>query len=149
VLYVSGEAEHPILLYDGVCGLCNRLVQFILRHDQKGNFQFAALQSRPAQRILSRHGAHAEDLDTVYVVLNFSPQDASGEVLFSRSEAVLLVLKELGGSWRVIGLLLQLLPRFIRDWGYRQVARKRYRIFGRYDSCPLSSEGTRARFLDL
>lgn len=141
--------EKPILLYDGVCGLCNRLVQFILRRDSQAIFRFAALQSGLAQRILARHGANAADLDTVCVVLNYNPQDPGREVLLSRSEAVLFVLKKLGGIQRAIGSLLQLLPRAIRDWGYRHVARNRYRIFGRYDSCPLPSEGTRARFMDL
>src|SRR4051812_27497763 len=107
---MTRDAEHPILLYDGVCGLCNRLVQFILQHDQKAVFRFASLQSGLAQRILPRHGAQAEDLDSVYVVLNFSPHDGSGESVLSRSEAILFVLKQLGGSWRAIGYLLQFFP---------------------------------------
>jgi len=155
----SNSVAHPILLYDGVCGLCNRLVQFILRRDPGAVFRFASLQSPLASRILARHGADAADLDTVYVVINCDQPD---EQLLPRSDAVIFILGHLGeaavaaqgtptsGSsfWRVAGLLLQLVPRRARDWGYRMVAKTRYRIFGRYDACPLPSEETRWRFLD-
>jgi predicted DCC family thiol-disulfide oxidoreductase YuxK len=141
---------HPILLYDGVCGLCNRLVQFVLRRDPAGVFRFAALQSPLAGRILARHGVDARDLDTLYVVVNAEQSD---EILLPRSDAVIFILRGLRGAtrafWRTTGFLLQLVPRAIRDWGYGVVARRRYRIFGRYDSCPLPSESTRSRFLDL
>ena len=136
----------PILLYDGVCGLCNRLVQFILRRDRHVVFRFASLQSPLAAQILTRHGANPADLDTVYVVLN---HQQPGESLLPRSDAVLFILAHLGGIWRACALVLKLLPRSIRDVPYRVVARNRYRIFGRYDSCPVPTEATRARFLDL
>jgi predicted DCC family thiol-disulfide oxidoreductase YuxK len=159
---------HPILLYDGVCGLCNRLVQFILRRDPGGVFRFASLQSPLAGRILARHGADASDLDTVYLVVNC---DQADEELMPRSDAVIFILRQLGAElrsagqppaaaatqstptsgssfWRATGFLLQLVPRRVRDWGYRLVARQRYRIFGRYDACSVPSEETRGRFLD-
>ena len=137
---------HPILLYDGVCGLCNRLVQFVLRRDPAGVFRFAALQSPLAERILARHGLDALDLDTVYVVVNADQVD---EILLPRSEAVIFVLKRLRFPfWRLTGFLLQLVPQALRDWGYGVVARRRYRVFGRYDACPLPTEDARSRFLD-
>lgn len=135
----------PILLYDGVCGLCNRLTQFILRHDRNAIFRFAALQSAFAAPILTRHGAHPADLDTVYVVIH---HNQPGESLLPRSDAILFVLQQLGGFWRLAARLLALVPRLVLDWAYRVVARNRYRIFGRYDTCPLPTEATRARFLD-
>ena len=137
---------NSILLYDGVCGLCNRLVQFILRRDRDTVFRFASLQSALATTILDRHGVKAADLDTVYVVLNYDEPDES---LLERSDAVVFVLKQLGPFWRACAAVSRLLPRPIRDWKYRLVARHRYRIFGRYDTCPLPTEKTRARFLDL
>jgi predicted DCC family thiol-disulfide oxidoreductase YuxK len=174
---LSNLGAHPILLYDGVCGLCNRLVQFILRRDPGGVFRFASLQSSLAGRILSRHGADAGDLDTVYLVVN---AEQTGEQVLSRSDAVIFVLRHLGEAslrlagpfgfaqgrlakapvptqakamatafWRVVGALLLVVPRTVRDWGYGVVARNRYRMFGRYDVCPLPSEDTRDRFLDL
>jgi predicted DCC family thiol-disulfide oxidoreductase YuxK len=135
----------PILLYDGVCGLCNRLVQFILRRDRDAVFRFASLQSSFAGTILARHGASVVDLDTVYIVLNHSNP---GESLLARSDAVVYVLKQLGGVGRFCALLFHLLPRALRDWIYRAVARNRYRVFGRYDTCPLPIQETRTRFLD-
>src|SRR6266536_535345 len=85
----------PILLYDGVCGLCNRLVQFILRRDAAGLFRFASLQSGLTERILVRHGADARDLNTVYVVLDHEQTD---ERLLPRSDAVIFILKNLGAT---------------------------------------------------
>ena len=138
--------SHPILLYDGVCGLCNRLVQFILRRDRKAIFRFASLQSPLAARILARHGANPIDLDTVYVVLNY---DLPNERLLSRPGAVLFVLKQLGAPWRSASFLLQLLPRFLRNASYNAVARHRYRIFGRTEICTLPRVEDKSRFLDL
>jgi predicted DCC family thiol-disulfide oxidoreductase YuxK len=136
----------PILLYDGVCGLCNRLVQFILRRDRDQILQFAPLQSPFAVRILTRHGSSPTDLDTVYVVLNHELPD---ERLLSRSEAVVFVLKQLGALYRPAAFLLQLLPKFLRDPAYNAVARHRYRLFGRSETCPIPSDKDRTRFLDL
>ena len=134
-----------IFLYDGVCGLCNRGAQFILRHDGKGDFRFASLQSQFAQRALARHRLNAAELDTVYVIV-----DSDGdETLLARSDAVLFVLREIGGIWRVVGCFLRWLPRRVRDWCYGLVARNRYRVFGRYETCPVPSENVRARFLDV
>jgi predicted DCC family thiol-disulfide oxidoreductase YuxK len=156
---LSAETEdHRIVLYDGVCGLCNRGVQFILNRDPAGLFRYASLQSTLAARILERHGADARDLDSVYVVLHGYHQN---EKLFARSDAVIFILMHLGttvGSqavparfsyWRAAGLSLEMIPRPLREWAYRLVARNRYRIFGRYDACPVPSEETRRRFLDL
>ncbi len=159
----------PLLLYDGVCGLCNRLVQFVLQRDPAGVFRFAALQSALAASILARHGADPQDLDTVYVVVNYELPD---ERLLARSDAVIFILTHLGarapgptpsklkpaepatslapgrGFWPFVAGLLRLVPRPLRNWGYSLVARLRYRIFGRYDTCPIPSADTRSRFLD-
>ncbi|MFZ0279391.1 MAG: DCC1-like thiol-disulfide oxidoreductase family protein [Candidatus Sulfotelmatobacter sp.] len=137
---------HPILLYDGVCALCNRFVQFILRRDRNAIFRFASLQSAFAAPILSRHGASPTDLDTVYVVVDHELPD---EYLLSRSEAVLFVLKQLARPWRALASLLQILPKSLRDAVYNAVARRRYRIFGRYEVCMLPPDQHRGRFLDL
>jgi predicted DCC family thiol-disulfide oxidoreductase YuxK len=144
-------AVHPIMLYDGVCGLCNRMVQFVLKRDWDGIFHFAALQSQVAESILKLHGKNAADLNTVYVVLNFDPADpekSSGEIL-ERSNAVLYMMRRLGGFWAVSGNLLRMIPRNVRDWGYSIVARIRYRVFGKYDTCTVPNAETRARFLGL
>jgi predicted DCC family thiol-disulfide oxidoreductase YuxK len=137
--------SHPILLYDGVCGLCNRFVQFILRRDPKGIFRFASLQSVLASQILQSHGLTATGLDTMYVVVN--PGEAS-ESLLARSDGVSFVLRQLGGIWPVCAFFWKVFPRPFRDFFYDIVARIRYRLFGRYDTCPLPATETRARFLD-
>jgi predicted DCC family thiol-disulfide oxidoreductase YuxK len=137
---------HPIVLYDGVCGLCNRFVQLILGRDRKAVFNFASLQSALAARILTRHNANPTDLDTVYVVLNHELPDES---LLSRSEAVLFVLKQLEGVYRPTASLLEFLPKFLRDPAYNAVARHRYQIFGRSETCILPNDQDRPRFLDV
>jgi predicted DCC family thiol-disulfide oxidoreductase YuxK len=138
--------KHPVLLYDGVCGLCNRLVQFILRHDRAGAFRFASLQSDLAARILARHGRDVHDLDTMYVVVN---HDAPAEALFARSDAVRFVFTQLGGIWRASAIMLKLLPHSLCDFTYNAIARRRYRIFGRSETCILPAPENRARFLDV
>jgi predicted DCC family thiol-disulfide oxidoreductase YuxK len=135
----------PVLLYDGVCGLCNRLVRFVLRRDPGGRFRFASLQSGLAASILVRHGADRSDLDTMYLLLC---DQRLGEKLVARSDAALAVLLQLGGVWRVLGTILRIFPKGLRDKGYGWIARNRYRIFGKYDSCPLVDQQYRSRFLD-
>ena len=142
---VMAPTVNPVLLYDGVCGLCNRLVQFALRHDRKDAFRFASLQGPAAARILERHGQSATDLDTFYVVTDF---DQPGEHLRPRSNAALFVLRELGGAWGMLAAIGGLLPKLLRDAAYNLVARNRYRVFGKFDTCPLPDPKDRHKFLD-
>jgi predicted DCC family thiol-disulfide oxidoreductase YuxK len=134
-----------ILLYDGVCGLCNRFVQFILRHDRNATFRFAWLQGPLAAGILTRHAVDISGLDTVYVVQNYQLPD---ERLFACSDAVIFVLRQLGGIWRLFAFLLRLIPHVLRDAAYQAVTRHRYLIFGRSDVCTLPHTQHRSRFLD-
>jgi len=143
---MSPPASNPIILYDGVCGLCNRFVQFVLKRDRHDRFRFASLQSDFAREILRRHNASAGDLDTMYVVLD---QAQPGERLASRSDAAGTILRELGGGWGALGVVLGVLPIRLRNWAYNLIARNRYRLFGKYDSCPIPSEKDRRKFFDL
>jgi predicted DCC family thiol-disulfide oxidoreductase YuxK len=133
-----------IVLYDGVCAMCNRAVRFLLKHDPEGRFLFAPLQDSFAADVLSRHGRKTDDLDTVGVVID---QGLASESVLVKSRAMLYVLKEAGGAWKPIALLLGVLPTPVLDWGYNLIASNRYRLFGRYDSCPLPSPEERARFV--
>lgn len=142
---MPGAGPNPIILYDGVCALCNRLVQFVLKHDSRDRFRFASLQSDFAAPILKRHGAAPGGLDTMYVVLDHSQPR---EHLASRSDAIVVILRGLGGGWATVSSGLRVLPRWLRNWGYNLVARNRYRLFGKYDSCPIPSEKDRGKFLD-
>lgn len=143
---MSPSPPHPLLLYDGVCGLCNRLVQYVLKNDRKDEFRFASLQSEAAGRVLRRHDRYPASLDTVYIVVGF---EESGERLLSRSEAVSYVLRQLGGANRVVGRFFRLLPLSVRDFLYDLVARYRYRIFGKHETCPVPDPQTRSKFVDL
>ena len=133
------------MLYDGVCGLCNRLVQFILKRDRNHRFLFASLQSELAETLLKRHGEDAHDLDTFYVVID---HDKPGERVLMRSDAILHVVRTLGGIWSMASVG-SVLPKVIRDAMYGLVARNRYRVFGKHESCMLPSPEHRAKFLDV
>ncbi len=133
------DSANPILLYDGVCKLCNRLVQFVLKHDDTAQFRFASLQSDYAVQILK---PQACDLDTVYLI------EAPGAPPKSRSDAVISILCRLGGFWKALATILRIFPRWLRNWGYNIVARRRYRLFGKYETCPLPERKYQDRFLD-
>jgi predicted DCC family thiol-disulfide oxidoreductase YuxK len=142
---LSGTESKPILLYDGVCGLCNRLVQFLLKHDKHDRFRFASLQSAFAAPLLKRHGADPHDLDTVYVVIDY---DRPTERLLARSDAILFLAAHLGGIWK-LATVGRALPKTLRDAMYRMVARNRYRVFGKQESCMLPEPSHRQKFLDI
>ncbi len=128
------QLSEPIILYDGVCGLCNGLVQFLLKRDKQGRLRFASLQSDFAAGVLRRHGIDPADLDTLHVVVNYEqPQ----ELILNRSDAVLRAGRELGGGWKTLSALGRIIPRALRDLVYRFVARNRYRVFGKYETCML------------
>jgi predicted DCC family thiol-disulfide oxidoreductase YuxK len=133
-----------IVFYDGVCGLCDRLVRFLLARDREARFRFAALQSAFAREVLAGHGADASDLDSVYVIGRWA---TDSQVLLKRSRAVLFAVAALGWPWR-IALVLRVVPVPILDWGYDRVARVRYRVFGRFDACRLPRPEERDRFID-
>jgi predicted DCC family thiol-disulfide oxidoreductase YuxK len=134
----SAEAGGPLVLYDGTCGLCNRSVQLILRHDRRGRFRFAALQSEVGRQLLSRHGLPVDRLDTVVLV-----EDGRA---FTRSTAALRIARGMDAPWPAVWPLA-LVPRPVRDLCYGVVARNRYRLFGRTDACMLPPPEVRARFL--
>ncbi len=138
--------SNPIILYDGVCGLCNRLVQFLLQHDREGRLRFASLQSEFAAKVLGRHGIDAKDLDTLHVVENYDQPD---EHVLQRSDAILRAGRELGGMWGASSSVAKVVPRPLRDLVYRFVATNRYSVFGKYDACMLPDPSQRSRFLDV
>ncbi|WP_260703318.1 thiol-disulfide oxidoreductase DCC family protein [Edaphobacter flagellatus] len=131
-------AQHPILLYDGVCALCNGSVRFVLRHDAQGWILFAPLESDIARELLE--GEQVPE----GMALVTSPFRATQRIYW-RSDAALEVLRLLG--WNGLARLLQLVPRPLREAVYGLVARMRYKVFGRYDVCPLPAPAQRERFL--
>jgi predicted DCC family thiol-disulfide oxidoreductase YuxK len=141
---MPSDSGHSVLLYDGVCGLCNRAIQFVLKRDFHDAFRFASLQSDFAVSLLRKHGLTPEALDTMYLVLD---HNEVSERLLARSDAALEVARRLGGIWRALSKL-KLLPKFFRNFIYNRIARNRYQIFGKYDACPLPTPEQRTKFLD-
>ncbi|MBK5255554.1 MAG: DUF393 domain-containing protein [Vicinamibacteria bacterium] len=134
-----------LVLYDGVCGLCDHFVQFLLRIDRKDTLRFAALQGPIGTEILTRHGREADALSTVLVISDY--EEATSRLL-DRSDAALFAIASAGGIYRAIGVF-RIVPRILRDAIYRMIARWRYRVFGQFDSCPIPKPETRAKFLDF
>ena len=141
-----------LVLYDGRCGLCNRSVRWFLRHDARDRLRFIPSESPRVAALLARHGFTSPDLPngpaTILAVRN--PGESPGksdEQILIRSAAILAMLQELPSPWPAIAALLRLIPRPLRDLGYRFIARIRYSIWGRYDVCPLPTPAERARFL--
>ena len=131
-----------VLLYDGVCGFCNGAVQTILRFDRHGTLRFAALDSDFARRVIDRH-ASLREIDSVVFVENPGEPDERVNV---RSAAALRVADYLGGPWKLL-LVAGLIPPPVRDWLYDRFAAVRYRVFGKYDTCPVPPPEVRARFV--
>jgi predicted DCC family thiol-disulfide oxidoreductase YuxK len=138
------EGRH-LVLYDGVCGLCDRLVQFVLAHDRRGVFHFAALQSAAGREAVERAGGNPAALTTFYVLADYRTGESR---LINKGRAALFVARALGWPWRAAGLF-GLLPTSVLDFSYDLVARNRYRLFGRHDQCLLPRAADRDRFVGL
>jgi predicted DCC family thiol-disulfide oxidoreductase YuxK len=132
-------SEGPLLLYDGVCALCTGAVNFVLRRDESGRVRFASLQGETAARILRERPALAGIDSMIWI-------DPEGKA-FTRSAAALAIARHAGGGWTVLAKLLGVVPAALRDVLYDVVARTRYRVFGRYDACPVPPSEHRSRFL--
>lgn len=131
--------DTPILLFDGVCNLCNGTIQFIIPRDPEGRLRFAPLQSATGRALLSRSGLPTDDLETVVLV--------EGNRAYTKSAAAIRVAELLGWPYR-LARLGRLLPRRLRDAGYDFVAANRYDWFGRKDQCMLPDEDVSDRFLE-
>jgi len=136
VFYVSDQCNflqtgtmiknENILLFDGFCNLCSRLVNFIIKRDKKAKFLFVSLQSESGQSLLKKFGLPTDDFDSVVYIRS--------DKYFLNSSAVLHILKEMGGIWKLFFIFI-IIPNFISDLIYKIIAKTRYRIFGRHDSC--------------
>jgi predicted DCC family thiol-disulfide oxidoreductase YuxK len=130
---------HPILLFDGVCNFCNGTVQWIIKRDPQGIIHFASLQSGFAREKLQKLGLESEALASVVLII--------GDEYYTQSEAILQVLNKIkpGGF---LFTSLSLFPKFLRNWGYRLIAKNRYRIFGKREHCMVPQAEWRNRFPD-
>jgi predicted DCC family thiol-disulfide oxidoreductase YuxK len=128
-----------VLLFDGVCNLCNSSVKWVLLRDKKGEFKFAAIQSEAGQSLLKSFGLDNQPLESVILI--------SGRQAYIKSDAAIKVASKLGGIW-TIALFFRLVPRPVRDAIYDWVAKNRYRWFGKQEQCLLPQPEWKDRFLN-
>lgn len=126
-----------VILFDGICNLCNGMVSFIIKRDKKALFRFAAIQSGAGQTLL-RHHHIEDDNSTLYYI--------KGSVCYRKSGAILYILRDLGGIWKCFYPFI-FIPACIRDAIYLLISRYRYRLFGKRESCILPTAELRGRFL--
>jgi predicted DCC family thiol-disulfide oxidoreductase YuxK len=131
--------SHPIVLFDGVCNLCNRSVQFLLKRDRRKQFLFASLQGKTGQEILKKFSLSANDFNSFILI--------EGDELYTRSTAVLRILRKLGGAWALLYVFI-IIPPFIRNPVYNFIARNRYKWFGKKEECWVPTPELKQRFLE-
>lgn len=130
--------DNPVILFDGICNLCNNAVQFVIKHDKKKIFRFASLQSESGKALLHKYGLPVNDPNSFVLVQN--------NKAYTKSTAALLVTQKLSGAVKLLyGFII--VPPFLRNGIYKMVAANRYKWFGKKDSCMVPSAGLSARFL--
>ncbi len=130
--------KHPVVLFDGVCNLCESSVQFLIKHDPEGLFRFAPLQSAVAETLLAEHEIDPTDLESVVLV--------EADEIFVKSDAVVRIADHLGGRYRLLSPF-GVLPKRLRNASYDFVADRRYGWFGKKEQCMMPTPDIRSRFL--
>jgi len=139
-MQIFQQISHPVILFDGVCNLCNSSVQKVIKHDPERKFRFASLQGQLGQQALAQFHLPATDFNSFLLL-------ADGK-LFTRSTAALKVMKEMNGGWKWLYYLLIIVPPFIRNFFYDFIARNRYKWFGKQEACWLPTPVLKALFYD-
>lgn len=132
-------ASDKVILFDGVCKLCNAWSNFIIKYDRQHLFKLCSVQSEEGKKILLHFGLPSESYETMLYV--------EGDKSFQKSDAFFQVMAKLGYPWKMV-CIFRLIPKPIRDWMYDRIALNRYTLFGKYDYCTLPSPDHEARFLD-
>ncbi len=131
--------DHPIILFDGVCNLCNASVQFVLKHDKNKIFRFASLQSAAGQLLLKENNLPNNSFNTFVLI--------TSDKAYIRSTAALMVAKKLGGFTKLLYAFI-VVPKFIRDAIYNLISKNRYKWFGKKEHCMLPTAALKSRFLN-
>lgn len=131
--------KESVVLFDGVCNLCNGIVNFLINTDRRCRLKFASLQSETGQQILQHFGLNTANFDTFVFY--------DGKRIYTHSRAALEVARKLGGWWHVLFYLGMLMPSAIRDAVYRLIATNRYRLFGKRETCRMPTPELQERFL--
>ncbi len=129
----------PVVLFDGVCNLCNRSVDFIIKRDTGKNFLFASLQSEVAGELLKNEGVNLQNMSTIILIKN--------RKIYYRSDAILEIVRKLTAPWPLL-YAFKVVPGFIRDGLYNLISKHRYNWFGKRDTCRVPSKEERSRFLE-
>jgi predicted DCC family thiol-disulfide oxidoreductase YuxK len=132
------STNYELILFDGVCNFCNASINFVIDHDPEKHFKFAALQSDIGQEILTKFNKNTKDFDSVILL--------KGNQLYQKSEAALEITKHLSGFWKYLSIF-GILPTFFLNFFYDIIAKNRYKIFGKADSCRMPTPELRERFL--
>ncbi len=131
--------NNPVILFDGVCNLCNGAVQFVIKHDAKKQFRFASLQSEFGQKVLSENGFDTESLKSFILI--------EDNKIHTKSTAALRVAKKLNAGWPLLyGFII--VPPFIRNGVYNFIAKNRYKWFGKQDACWIPTPDLKSRFIN-
>lgn len=130
-----------IILFDGVCNLCNTMVNFVIERDTKDAFRFVALQSETGTAILKKIGLYDKNIDSIVL---YEP----GVAYFYKANAALEIAKSLGGIYSVLSFFLNIFPDFILNFGYDFIAKNRYKWFGKEDACMIPTAELKSKFLD-
>ena len=128
-----------IILFDGVCNLCNASINFLIKHDKKAQFLFASFQSDAAKEIMLHFNLKNLNLDSIVLI--------EGGKIYEKSTAILRIIRLLDGGFKLL-YFFRVIPKSIRDWLYNAIAKKRYRLFGKRESCMIPSLDLKNRFLD-
>jgi predicted DCC family thiol-disulfide oxidoreductase YuxK len=128
-----------VIVFDGVCMLCSRWVDFVLRRDPHGRYKFAAMQTASGRALLIEHGIDPDD-PLSFLLL----EDRKG---YTDTDAIVRILRSFGSGWKFVALLVSIVPRFVRNPLYRWLARNRYRMFGRRATCRVPTADIADRFL--
>ncbi|WP_312912053.1 thiol-disulfide oxidoreductase DCC family protein [Natronosalvus caseinilyticus] len=132
-------ADAPILLFDGICNLCNGFVQFVVPRDTDEQFYFASIQSDVGKALCAEHGLPTDELESVVLI--------EGEDSYVKSGAIIRTASHLGGIYALLSPF-RFVPRPVRDWAYDFVANRRYRWFGKKEQCMMPTGDVQSRFLE-
>ena len=135
---MNKQLTHSIILFDGVCNLCNGAVNFVIKRDPGNVFKFTPLQEKQGVLLLKKHAIDAQELDSIVLVEN--------KKVYTKSSAALRIARKLSGLWPLFFVLL-IIPRFIRDGVYDFIAKNRYKWFGKKEQCIIPTPGLREKFL--
>ena len=135
---MNKQLTHSIILFDGVCNLCNEAVNFVIKRDTGNVFKFTPLQEKQGVLLLKTHAVDTQKLDSIVLIEN--------EKVYVKSSAALRIAKKMSNLWPLFFVLL-IIPSFIRDGVYDFIAKNRYKWFGKKEQCMIPTQGLREKFL--